>query len=274
MSKDNGTETTSTALAALNGAAAGLLALPDEDLDALMMREAQGEVGTAFDYRPPILAIIAQAGVFQNKSTNETFPALEAIVVASRKARALWTEGRNRPDCWSDDAMVGHYTGADGKPATRFCRNCPFNEWGSDPKGGQGKACKETRRLMVMPPSASLPLMLVLPPSSLVNWDTYSSGLASDRKYLSYFAVMTRVDLSIEEQRDLGRKWSVANFRVARPLSADEKRLVLAIRSKFESFLAGEPETMEDAGIASPTLSDEDEDWQPPLDEDTDPLFQ
>lgn len=277
MSKNDGTGTESTAttvLAALNGSAAGILALADDDLDSLLLKEAQQEVGAAFDYRPPVLAIVAQAGVFQNKATNETFPALEAIVVASRKARAMWTEGNNRPDCWSDDAITGHYTGANGEPATRRCNGCPFNEWGSDPKGGAGKACKETRRLMVLPPSASLPLMLVLPPSSLANWDTYSSGLASDRNYLGYFAVMTRVDLSIEERRELGQKWSIANFRVVRPLTADEKRLVLAIREKFNEFLAGEPETPEDAGITSASLDDDEMDWTPPADEDLDPLFQ
>lgn len=37
---------------------------------------------------------------------------------------------------------------ADG---TRACATCPLNEWGSDPKGGRGKACKETRRLVVLP---------------------------------------------------------------------------------------------------------------------------
>lgn len=33
----------------------------------------------------------------------------------------------------------------------RGCSTCPFHEWGSDPKGGRGKACKETRRLVVLP---------------------------------------------------------------------------------------------------------------------------
>lgn len=33
----------------------------------------------------------------------------------------------------------------------RSCATCPFHEWGSDPKGGRGKACKETRRLVVLP---------------------------------------------------------------------------------------------------------------------------
>jgi hypothetical protein len=32
-----------------------------------------------------------------------------------------------------------------------FCGTCPLNEWGSDPKGGRGKACTNSRRLWVLP---------------------------------------------------------------------------------------------------------------------------
>lgn len=30
------------------------------------------------------------------------------------------------------------------------CRSCPMNQWESDPKGGKGKACKNTRELAVL----------------------------------------------------------------------------------------------------------------------------
>lgn len=36
----------------------------------------------------------------------------------------------------------------------RACEGCAYNDWGSDPKGGRGKACKETRRLIVLPEDA------------------------------------------------------------------------------------------------------------------------
>lgn len=31
------------------------------------------------------------------------------------------------------------------------CSDCPHNEWGSDPEGGRGKACKNTRRIAMIP---------------------------------------------------------------------------------------------------------------------------
>lgn len=33
----------------------------------------------------------------------------------------------------------------------RACAGCAMGEWGSDPNGGRGKACKQTRRLIMLP---------------------------------------------------------------------------------------------------------------------------
>jgi len=37
------------------------------------------------------------------------------------------------------------------EPRNVECGDCPLNEWGSDPEGGRGKACKNTVRLLVTP---------------------------------------------------------------------------------------------------------------------------
>ena len=37
------------------------------------------------------------------------------------------------------------------KPVHDACGDCPMNEWGSDPTGGKGKACKNAVRLVVAP---------------------------------------------------------------------------------------------------------------------------
>lgn len=36
-------------------------------------------------------------------------------------------------------------------PQADFCLGCEKNEWGSDPKGGRGKACTNSRRLWLLP---------------------------------------------------------------------------------------------------------------------------
>ena len=35
------------------------------------------------------------------------------------------------------------------QPQSQYCANCPMNAWGSDPKGGKGKACQEYKRVAV-----------------------------------------------------------------------------------------------------------------------------
>lgn len=37
------------------------------------------------------------------------------------------------------------------EPQHDACDTCPRNEWGSDPEGGRGKACKNSRRIAVLP---------------------------------------------------------------------------------------------------------------------------
>ncbi len=46
---------------------------------------------------------------------------------------------------------VGDDGGEDFKPVHDACGDCPMNEWGSDPTGGKGKACKNAVRLVVAP---------------------------------------------------------------------------------------------------------------------------
>jgi len=43
------------------------------------------------------------------------------------------------------------FSGDDYSPVHDACGDCPMNEWGSDPTGGKGKACKNAVRLVVAP---------------------------------------------------------------------------------------------------------------------------
>jgi hypothetical protein len=70
----------------------------------------------------------------------------------------------------------------------RSCATCPLNEWGSDPKGGRGKACKETRRLVVLPADAAespegcktAEMAIVdIPVTSGKNYSNFVNGLAA-----------------------------------------------------------------------------------------------
>jgi len=58
---------------------------------------------------------------------------------------------------------------------------CPKNEWRSDPGGGAGKACKNTRRLLIVPHDATektQPWIISVSPTGLKHFDKYVNMLA------------------------------------------------------------------------------------------------
>lgn len=100
---------------------------------------------------------------------------IEGVVIHRATRRAYWPysmedrpdDSDGTPDCQSNDGVQGF--GDPGGP----CNECPMNEFGSDIKGGPGKACKETRQLFVLTPDDLLPLVVTVPPASLANVKTY-----------------------------------------------------------------------------------------------------
>lgn len=71
------------------------------------------------------------------------------------------------------DAMVPSASAP--KPQGMNCNDCIKNSWGSG-QGGRGKACKNTRRLIVVPPDFTkdtVPMTLYISPTGLKGWDAY-----------------------------------------------------------------------------------------------------
>jgi hypothetical protein len=77
------------------------------------------------------------------------------------------------------------------KPEHATCEGCPRNEWGSSASGGKGKACRETRRLLLIPADsigsatavAAAEIAALRPPvTSLKNYSSYAQTLAATLK--------------------------------------------------------------------------------------------
>ena len=67
------------------------------------------------------------------------------------------------------------------KKQAKLCSECPKNEWGSDPQGGKGKACKNTRRLLIVPVDATEktpPWVISVSPTGLKHFDKYVNTLS------------------------------------------------------------------------------------------------
>lgn len=133
---------------------------------------------------------------------------LDVIVIASTTEFALY-EGKYDPNnpqppvCYAfgkdEQTMVPHEKAA--KPQNDNCFHCPKNQWKSDPEGGKGKACKNTRRLALLPADVinnpdgiaeAEEIYLKLPVMSVKNWAMYVNNVAAQYKRPP-FGVLTSI---------------------------------------------------------------------------------
>lgn len=64
-------------------------------------------------------------------------------------------------------------------PQSEICQDCSFNQWKSAPVGN-GKACKNIRRLALVPPNANVdtrPMIIDVSPTALKHFDGFISKL-------------------------------------------------------------------------------------------------
>jgi hypothetical protein len=89
-------------------------------------------------------------------------------------------------------------------PQHETCEGCPRDEWGSDPSGGKGKACKNGVRLAVVPADlggtvdpAKVPILaLDITPTGLKSWNSLVAETAA--KNLSPLQLITEVTFNSE----------------------------------------------------------------------------
>lgn len=132
------------------------IALPTNIMERLA---AQAKAAAAKE-RPAVGKISLKSGVMTYQGAAMPGNKTEAIILAA-SYRNVWYAGRYdannivNPNCFAlaldDEGMAPHENVE--KPEHPTCEGCAKNEWGSDPNGGRGKACKQTRRLVLIPAS-------------------------------------------------------------------------------------------------------------------------
>lgn len=157
----------------------------------------------------------------------EVSATIEGIVVAHHSVNAYWSKpmedggGSDAPDCSSRDGLTGHGDNGTGD-GERPCAACPLNEFGSASDGG--KACKNMKHLYVLRPADVLPLLVVLPPTSIKPWQVFmtKSILLKNRKVAG-----TLIRIGIEKAKSGGGiDYSRATFAYLGTVT-DEQRAVL-----------------------------------------------
>lgn len=124
------------------------------------------------------------------------------IIVDHYPINAWWEKeydgSKNPPDCSSLDGRVG-IDKATGEKI--MCASCPKNQWGSNRRGGNGKDCKNMRRIYLMQEDSPFPLLLALPPTSLQNFSDYISKRVVGKGRRSY-GVVTKITLKKDTNTD------------------------------------------------------------------------
>lgn len=121
-------------------------------------RLAQEAKEVAANFKPNVGRISLKAGQMAYEGNPVPGNTINVVVVASAFENSLYENAYDpkfvsNPDCFAlsltglkmvPDVMVPN-------PPSMECDTCPNLKWGSDPKGGRGKACKEVVRLVLLP---------------------------------------------------------------------------------------------------------------------------
>lgn len=129
------------------------LANYDEELARLAKKATAVE-------KPSSSNIGVKAGVLTYNGNPVAGNKLECIIVASTHANLYYdkkfdSNNPSNPVCYAycndpeEEDPAPHPKSS--KPQAERCADCWANKWGSDPEGGRGKACKNSRRLAILP---------------------------------------------------------------------------------------------------------------------------
>ena len=158
----------------------------------------------------------------ENVDSPDMVKEIKAVILYHQPVHSYYKEkytgGNTPPDCGSMDGHTGvdHETGE-----VKYCKECPFNKFGSGENGA--KACKQKRRLYVLREGEALPIILTLPTGSLADYSKYVMRLLSRGKKTN--SVVTRFSLK-KEQNAGGITYSVAVCAVDRDLTPAEAAVI------------------------------------------------
>lgn len=135
----------------------GSMALPG----ALLERLAAEAKDAAAKERPSISKISLRGGILAYGGAPMVGNKMECIILVAAYRNAYYASRFDpnnivNPNCFamsaSDENMAPHENVTEPENAT--CKGCPQSEWGSAGGNSRGKACKETRRLILLPATA------------------------------------------------------------------------------------------------------------------------
>lgn len=210
--------------------------------------------------RPSSSTVSVRAGILSYNGTPVPQNCLEAIIIAGVHAN-LYYEDKYDPNDIKNPVCYAYSEDPDketmrphpksSKPQAETCDDCPMNKWGSDPSGGRGKACKNTRRLALIPAdvtpddiaSAEIATMALPVMTVSKQWSPYVHKLATLYRRPP-FAVVTRIGTKPDQKAQF-----MVTFDDVRPVDVSLLEGIMAKHDTAISLLEKEyePNTEEEA---------------------------
>lgn len=197
-----------------------VLCSQEEQREILEVMQANFSEDVPIDF--PRIRIPPGGGTtFEVPSDEGTEPVKElvGVILDHYRVNAYW-EGEyagtgTPPTCSALDAKTGI-----GKPGGN-CDTCKLNAWGSNTKGGRGKACKNIRRVYLLTEGEMLPYLLALPPTSLEDFNAYMRRLTSKHK-VPYYGAISKAKLYRAQNKD-GITYSAVAWSFVGALSPQDR---------------------------------------------------
>lgn len=160
----------------------------------------------------------------------------------------IWFEGLYNPKdikppaCFAIGRTVSELAPSVHSPKKQHetCKGCPQNEWGSHPQGGKGKACKNTRRLLVAPVDAdenTMPWVIDVSPTGLKHFDKYVNTLSDNGRH----PIEMVTDIYFEESE------AFPTLRFKPVKTTPNVELMWALKQHGQDILMQEPQVEEAA---------------------------
>lgn len=151
------------------------------------------------------------------------------------------------PFCESKDAKMGSQP-RDEMGRFGPCSTCAFNQFGSDPTGRDGKACKNMDRQFIAVEGELVPWQLTAPPTSIRPIGQYVQRVVG--KGMPLHSVVTA--LTLVKETAGSNAWSVLQARTARVLTHEEFKNVSDLRGKVLDYARSAEITTADYKVETP----------------------
>lgn len=178
--------------------------------NAMAMFGGGKQMMSGVDLRIPQIQITHSAGLFVMPG-GEAIDSFQAVIIDACNINAYWSipfdqsGGGTVPDCWSLDGIMPDLNAPDVQ--SENCNDCQMNIFEKD---GNGKKCKNKKRIHFWMDNATIPFRLTLPVMSCENFNIYGSTLVASG--IPYQAVLTKVGLESAKNKT-GIKYYKVTFK-------------------------------------------------------------